>query len=66
MTEILRMIEETRRDRLWFREQARAKRNPPYVGRITQECNALMIDAAACAIREKALRDALAAVRRST
>lgn len=64
MPEIVRMIEATRADRLWFRERAREARDPPYIGRITPMCNGLMIDAAACAIREKALREALAAVKR--
>lgn len=64
MAEILRMIDEVVADRAWFRQQARLRRDPPIIGRITPPANALMIDAAACAIREKALRDALAAVRR--
>lgn len=64
MAELLRMIDEVRRDRLWFRQQALVRRDPPMVGRITPACNGMMIDAAACAIREKALRDALAAIRR--
>lgn len=64
MGEIIRMIEETHRDRVWYREQAKLRRDPPYYGRITPACNGLMIDAAACAIREKALRDALAAIQR--
>ncbi len=53
MAEIIRMIEATRQDRLWFREQARLTRN-----------HGMFIDAAACFIREKALRDALEAVKR--
>jgi len=66
VAEIVRMIEAARSDRLWFRQQALLHRDPPVVGRITPACNAMMIDAAACAIREKALRDALAAIKRET
>lgn len=53
MGEIERMIVATVADRAWFAARARETRN-----------HAMMIDAAGCAIREKALRDALAAVKR--
>lgn len=53
MAEIIRMIDEVQADRLWFRAEARRTR-----------IHGMFIDAAACAIREKALRDALAALRR--
>lgn len=50
MAEIRRMIEEVRADRAYF--AAEAKRGKPH----------LTVDAAACAIRERALLDALAAI----
>lgn len=53
MGEIERMIADTVSDRAWFAARARETRN-----------HGMFIDAAACAIREKALRDALAAVKR--
>ncbi|HUU99274.1 MAG TPA: hypothetical protein VM487_26370 [Phycisphaerae bacterium] len=55
MAEIERMIAETVADRAWFAMEARRRRN-----------HGMFIDAAACAIRERALRDALAALKRET
>jgi hypothetical protein len=53
MAEINAMIAAVRRDRLWFHNEALKSRN-----------HGMLIDAAACAIREKALLDAMAAVDR--
>ena len=55
MAEIKAMIAATRADRTWFHEQAR---------KTTPWNHGMLIDAAACAIREKALCDALAAFNR--
>ena len=55
MAEIERMIAQTHEDRVWFHNKARET---------TPWNHGMLIDAAACAIREKALRDALGAVRR--
>lgn len=55
MDEIERMIAATVADRAWFHAEAR---------KTTPWRHGMLIDAAACAIREKALRDALAAVKR--
>ena len=52
MDKLLAMLEDTRRDREWFRYEARVN------GR-----KGLLIDAAGCAIREKALLDAIAAIK---
>tara|TARA_R110000772_G_scaffold99174_1_gene198716 strand:- start:3788 stop:3955 length:168 start_codon:yes stop_codon:yes gene_type:complete len=52
MGQLLKMLEDTRRDREWFRYEARAN------GR-----KGLLIDAAACAIREQALLDAITAIK---
>lgn len=49
------MIKAAQEDRRSFHEEARKGENKNY---------ALTVDAAACAIREKALRDALAVVKR--
>lgn len=55
MAEIERMIAATIADRTWFHVEAR---------KTTPWNHGMLIDAAACAIREQALRDALAAVKR--
>ena len=53
MAEIERMILAVHEDRTWFATEARRTR-----------IHGMFIDAAACAIREIALRDALAAIKR--
>lgn len=47
------MLAAVRAERRWFHDEARARSIP-----------GMLIDAAACAVREKALGDALAAVKR--
>tara|TARA_R110000868_G_scaffold42920_2_gene144827 strand:+ start:448 stop:615 length:168 start_codon:yes stop_codon:yes gene_type:complete len=52
MIQLLKMLEDTRRDQEWFRYEARVN------GR-----KGLLIDAAGCAIRAKALQDAITAIK---
>lgn len=53
MKELVEMLAQVKADRKWFHDEAKRTR-----------IHGMFVDAAACAIREKALTDAIAAIKR--